>query len=668
MADLYAAKDPSAPWGRPCGALAIAVLLALLCFGAFVERSSPLHERSMQAQAYMRGEPLWYGIEDPEIAYAMPLSGIWESAVETQPPPAARRRMRGLIAAASLLLVFALGTLLHSPLCGALASLASWKLELLSSASGAEDSLFILLILIVSGITAWKTRSADPGEGLLLGAVTGLALLARSTLFLLPFFLAAALWNGGAGDRHGRVVRLLPLFALPCLMLAPWVLMNAAVHGAFIPFEHTRADNNIIAGALGLVSTVHGGDIASFAGLGTGTPVHLWAAGHILRHPILFTTACVERAVFSLGEHPFLLLFAVAAAWRFRRRREFRALTAVAGYFFAVHWLMGVELRYFAPIWPVMAALAAAVPAHLLDARGGTGSKAFAAALLAICVLAPAAAGAAAMFAAGRYPARRAPAETALARGLRASPQDAWLWAQRGRRRLESGRTREAARDFSRALTLDPRTSREVDLAWALAVAGGGARDLIVRIRLDGPDALLRGGFLRASVLVELGRQDEALAAFAEGMARERADCGTDIIRTEIDRRVTEALCSPHRRTPAVFDALLSAWPAERRFLILARLSGSPEAGTAFLLAAARAGVEAGRRREAERILDSASAALSGPAQLLEKAKLYSAMGKRSRALEAVRAVEALQPGPGMLFGARKLREELGAPPAEISP
>ena len=291
------------------------------------------------------GEALVHGVPRPEVSSAMPGFSVPHALLLHHAGTGARLLAQVLGLLAGGLLVFALGSLLHSGLCGAAAALL--YAGVIPAHLSSDRWLYTLLVLAAAVALARRAADPTPRRGLLLGLPLGMSLLVMSPLVLFPPVLALYErlrrrplppgWAKGMG-----------LLVLACLLpLTLWAAMNWRTHGRLILFEEGRGRHNIYIGALGFVSTaVNPGAVLEPA---AGQDLLSWAAREALGHPLRTLAACLRRLAYAASFHPFLYAAALAGAWLLRRREEHLQLALLAGYFIGVHCLMAVEERYFEP-------------------------------------------------------------------------------------------------------------------------------------------------------------------------------------------------------------------------------------------------------------------------------------------------------------------------------
>ncbi|MBI5240985.1 MAG: hypothetical protein HY926_10975 [Elusimicrobia bacterium] len=493
-------------------------------------------------------------------AYARPMPG-WSVTNALLCQGEARSRValgRGLALFLCGLLVFCLGWLLHSPLCGALALLAfsflapDWFVG--------RRWLCIPLASLAACLAAWRARAPSLKRTWLAAGALAANLAVISTLFLFGPVLALHDWASGGGERRrrARAVSAAVLCLAPLLFLAPWVYMNWRAYGSLTLFERGRADSNILNGALGLV------ECPPFDRLPPpGEGVLGRAAAEVASHPLRYLAACGRRLWFSFSLQPLLACAGLLALAVLRRREEVRAVGLLALYWVAVHCLMTVERDYFIPVWPLFLVLGAGLAAHLLRLPRDSPGDRFAAVAAGGGLAAGLGLTAFALGLAAAYPARSSRPE-ALDAALRRSPGQAWLWAERGARRLEARQGLAAAADYEAALRLDPQREYEVRAAWA--AAAGGRLDRPLQVLTEAPDKRE----LRAAIVETLRRLLRREAGPARRAWGEALDMTSRLQRRESGSPLDAAGREGLRET--VREVLLP-WPEREKPRLLRDLS-----------------------------------------------------------------------------------------------
>lgn len=547
-------KTP-ARWER----IATAILVAGLAVQLFarvrtIEKSARAESCREESDYHIeRGEGLLHGVPVPGVSRAMPSYSVPNAFLCNHLSDFSSAVARFAVLLACAALVFALGALLYSSLCGAGAALL-YSLAPPASESG-ERWLYTLVVLIVAYLLVRRSKSPSLRNSLWLGAAFGAGLLMLPPLFLFPFLLVLYEWMKDRRMGPARRREAAALLILPFLFLIPWIVMNWRLTGRLVVFEDGRADNNIITGALGFVRTLGIGDSRNIADIPLTQNAFLWAVSEILRHPLRFLSAVAQRAAYAASLHPLLVLAAAASIWIARKREDHRSLALLAVYFFAIHCLMPVQENYFVPAWPLMIVLAFGLlsswtrPAsERLKSLSATAVCAGLALLLA--------AQASVLGLVFAYPARARAAE-ALDRELSKHPDDPWLWSERGMRLLREGRALEASVDLARAFALGPNRDRELNHAWALLASGGPAAPI-----LQGPVSVrvlmnidLRERVLRAVALALQGRRPEAVAVVQDASSS------------------LPAVSSPLRQ---IVLETISSWPAAKRPAVIEFFSGIP--------------------------------------------------------------------------------------------
>lgn len=699
MADPTPSRRPAVRDRRDILAAAAAVILAALAWGT-IPFTRPLP--SLNDHELAQAEHLLHGLPAARLSGNMPMQDVSTGLLFGHAPPGLRGWAPALLWTGTLALVFTLGCLLHSPLCGGLAALLAASII---SFGVTDMSCYAFTVLLAANVLAWSARAPGAWRGAAVGLALGLTLLQRSPLFLLPIVLAGQLWVERRGrDEPVRPAELAWICLLPLLLLLPWLRLNWFVEGRCLLFERGRADFNIITGALGAVSTQEG-DVRSLVVLAGQTPLG-WAAGAILGHPLSFLWACVRRLWFVLGLHPVLFLLASLSAWLGRGRPAVRTSALLAGYYAAIHCLMPVRPVYFEALWPVLAALAAWPAAAVLGRPSELG--------IGLCSRAVALAGALAgalglytVFVVLAYPGRAADAGR-LRKLLAAHPSWACLQSEQGRVRLEQAESNAAIEPLRAAQRLDPGPSRELDLAWASLAAKGPAPNDLERLdlRAGTSEHMVRWQLLRMLDALQRGRAAQAQARFQEAQREWSGPFQPALRSTPQDRVLQTRLMSADAGAGGTLDELLRAWPLPRRLFLIERFQADvgksvPEArNTARLLGAAERWLTlaaAAPRSQEDRIvealrqtlqadmdeqqrrrfcdlclrLEDGRAARSLLTQLARRrsrdarvalalATLTVRTGPRSEALKSIERLAALAREPELLCAAARLYWEMG--------
>lgn len=292
----------------------------------------------------------------------MPLSGILAAEIFDH-GVLSREVMGTLLPALGILMILILGCLMEPATCllGVVALIPVMDQVFLEGGLHYQEAVLSLFILLVGGALVWSARSDSIFKTFFLACSIGGSLLFRSTLFLMPPLLALLEWSGPNKISASRAKRCLILLITPYLFLVPWIIMNWRVSRQIIPFENGASASNIAGAALGFVETTLGG-LPQFVGDLGQTLIYRWAAGEILAHPGRYALGYMERLRYVLSLQPLLLFFsAFLTLWLNRKRRDIALLGVLAIYFIGIHCLMAVERRYFQPIWPILALLAAAL-------------------------------------------------------------------------------------------------------------------------------------------------------------------------------------------------------------------------------------------------------------------------------------------------------------------
>ncbi|OGR66047.1 MAG: hypothetical protein A2X31_12565 [Elusimicrobia bacterium GWB2_63_22] len=344
-----------------------------------------------EAEAFYHGLPLRAGLD------SMPLTGYYHSLLSHHLPPGWVKLFLPFAVLSMLAASFSLGAALCGRRCGALAAaLAGASFlsigALVNWGRYFETAVFTLITALMAFFLLRYRESGSTRHAVLLGLLTGASLLCRSTFFLFPFFILAALllWRGR--------LRITPVAAgaialLPYAMLAPWWLMRHLTGQEFALFETFRAKANIITGLLGYVHTIDGSyqEALRYAGLVGSENLWAWGLDQVAANPLLIVKAVLLRGWAVLVYKPVLALLALASLFAAGLDDKAKLLAAFLFYFIAVHLPMPVEARYFVPLLPLLGALigrAAALTLWPDCAARGDGAGRAAAWVLAALVLA----------------------------------------------------------------------------------------------------------------------------------------------------------------------------------------------------------------------------------------------------------------------------------------
>ncbi|MCX5793316.1 MAG: hypothetical protein NTY45_14040 [Elusimicrobia bacterium] len=390
------------------------------------------------AQFIDSGKSLFYGLRDAAAGGKMPLFSFISAAFLDPFSRQGTNVLLLLFNSGIYFLCFTAGRAGRSAFAGLAALVAALALNLAGAANYEMEQavytffLMLLLNLLVRGRPGGFFRASA------LGLAVGFTLLVRSPLFLFPVFLPA--WDfalrkitGAAGPaaRRGWLVFL----AASYLLLGPWLGVNYFLHRKFIPFEANRADNNVIAAALGSVYTLEF-DGRALAGLGQNDSALAWAAKETARHPVRSAAAFFKRLAVIFLLQPLLLPLILAALLFYRTQATLAALPLII-YFVVIHALLAVEARYLYPLRFFAAFLIGGAVFRFVEGRRETraaaGPRAPFYAALAFT--------AAAELLLLAYPFRAAAGYgVSMDRAIRMFPGDAWLRLKQGEFLFSQGR------------------------------------------------------------------------------------------------------------------------------------------------------------------------------------------------------------------------------------
>lgn len=584
------------------------------------------------------GHSLLHGLPHENVFRSMPAGTTANALMCRQAPPAQVLAAPAAAFLLSGLMVFGLGRLLAGGTAGALAlALFSWIT--VPDQVYNDRWLFTLSLLLVAFLMVWRARFPSTRKTALLAAAIGFSLNILSVLFLLPLVLAALDWRARRGrPRPERLRHAALLLLVPYLFLLPWTFATWKTTQRPALLEAGRSDANVIVGALGLVQTVGPGSARDLAGMTKGESVLAWAAGEAARHPLRFLAASARRLYYAASLQPLLLTAALLTLWLFRRRPGAAQLGVILLYFLAVHCLMAVEERYFTPLWPLAAALAAGLAGFRLKepARVPWSGR------LAACAFIPLAG--LVVYAQGlviAYPSRSADPD-AWSRELSRKP-DAWLLGAQGRRLLRAGRPDEAVAALTRSLEFVRQTEQEQLLSWALIIHDGRAGALFERLARElEPEMRTRQILMHALSHLRAGRMNAA----AESLSR-----ATAIQESRSASWAARAPAAARDDLSATVRELLAYWPVPDRLAILNGLAKLP--GQAPLRTAAEEAAEALRQaakigaagEEAFGLLDYAERLAGADAGVVRRvAEEYLRLKSPDRAVEALIRLAARTP------------------------
>lgn len=590
-----------------------------------------------------RGWELLYGINEPGIAYSMPLLSVLMTLADFEPA-----RLLAAVSAALagiVLLAWNLGRARAGAAGGLVCALAAAAVSLwLPAPHDPEQVFFTLLILLWLNLEAAREAAPGPLASLLSGLALGVTLLTRSTLFLLPPLMAALQLRGSRP--RAALLKEAALFLLGAYaLLVPWARLNHFVYGKFVPFEYGRADSNVITGVLGSVYTMEGNPRA-LAGLSRDENALAWAARRVAESPLAYAGSTLKRVWHILLIYPLLALLA-AAALLYLRRSAPPGAAAVTLYFIAVHSLMSIELRYFYPLAYLLALLAAAGlcgALRLPAPPAGTGAAAARLALLPALLAALAV-----EWVVLAYPGRTASLDglSGVEAALAGKPGHPWLLYKKGEYLVTRLRTEEGL----------------AALRQSVRVSGGrqysNAGDILNIMDSAAPEKVrpeFVGSYFGTGLLVglrqlELGLRGEAARTLMAEYRRWNTDLNT-LRGTPYagDRELQAELrrTNPDFQDRLLYEALLY-WPAPRRLIVLDRLAavldpspkllglkllslpgGTPESRAAIRNLAAAPGVIAALDASA---LDAAYAQLAGAALPLPAGTFSRSAGAGAAAL-----------------------------------
>ena len=289
------------------------------------------------------------------------------------------RLAQAALGSLTVLLLFALGARVHSPLAGFIAAclLAVNPTQTAICADVNIHVFFSFLVLLVACcLTRWL---ADPSAETTawLGLSIGVSLACRSTLVALP--LALLVWLARAAARPKLKKTLAAILVACCAApLAPWTLRNAWRLREFVPLERHASTVNLYTASLGMVETLSIGEALRLVEAGSAVGPEAGGDEHyrqmrrlivenIVARPGRYLFSCARRLLrlaeiecwdyFSIFG-PLILIAAALGAWRPLSGAEAGGATALLLYFFFIHAPMSVNDNYLVETIPLACLLA----------------------------------------------------------------------------------------------------------------------------------------------------------------------------------------------------------------------------------------------------------------------------------------------------------------------
>lgn len=343
-------------WSKTLSLYALALAAASFLAAVWPQNIHPTTFYASAGEAFLQAIPANFGALETH----MPLKSVFEALLRYHISPEGKTLLLFMLDTATTLSLFCGGMLLGGWAAGALAVFLQHQII-------STEPVFSLAVLLGAILFAARAKKYSHTVNIALGLTLGFGLLYRRVLFLLPFAIAALDLIEAEKKERLRVflLRSLPLICAAYLALTPWIAYNWHVHGAFVPFERNGTALNIVAAALGSTYTLEGNAL-NLAGIPSGQSETLWAVKYILAHPLAYATAFFLRTAALFKMHPFLFTVAGLGFLLRRKQRDYMAVSITAICFGCTYLLMSMEQRYFEPLWPLLAVLAAAAFADLL--------------------------------------------------------------------------------------------------------------------------------------------------------------------------------------------------------------------------------------------------------------------------------------------------------------
>ena len=161
--------------------------------------------------------------------------------------------MNILVSAATCIPLFYIGLALYGEIAGRISSAvySLWPHAIFLSTHLLSEPLYVFLLTVFVVHSFILARKPDARNITFSGFLLGALLYARPHVLLLPFvflWIVLVFW-----PRWRTMLACQTIFAVAALMLAPWILRNYRVQGAFVPFTTQTgtalvdANNRIVA-------------------------------------------------------------------------------------------------------------------------------------------------------------------------------------------------------------------------------------------------------------------------------------------------------------------------------------------------------------------------------------------------------------------------------------
>ena len=301
--------------------------------------------------------------------WLMPLTSLVYSLAD-QLPSGLEYLPQALFYLCTALLLFGAGAALKSPFAKLAAPLlfllfvSSPILDLvISKPSYREDIFYSLLCCLVAYAMLLRGQSKERclKTELLTAVSIGLSFMVKNPLILLPPALAG--WDIISGKlRRGETSwrMILTLCLVPYAMLLPWEYMNWHISNTHEFFQHTRAADNLLSGAMGIVCTTELSHL--IAGIPQSDSAMAWAIKTVLHHPLPYISSVLQRIYMEFSWYPALATGFLLAFIKHRNNPTFIQLAFFIAYFVGIHSLLSIQPRYFIAIWPLLILGATTLP------------------------------------------------------------------------------------------------------------------------------------------------------------------------------------------------------------------------------------------------------------------------------------------------------------------
>ncbi|HOX23229.1 MAG TPA: hypothetical protein PLL10_07175, partial [Elusimicrobiales bacterium] len=312
-------------WDRLYKLLLFVAWGLLLSILFFKQRVSPVALSSVSL--FSQFASFSNNVLDPGVSLMMPMTNLAQY-LASYSPPGMEFLPQAIFSFLMALLLLGAGLSVESLCAGFLASVLFFLFigvpvvgiypELSTYIEDLLLVVFSTLVVLVLLLRAGEERRTWRSEVLVAVAI-GASLMVKSPLVLLPAVLGLYDLLSGKLRRGETSWKLLGIvLTLPYLMLLPWIYMYWHLFGELIFLEHSRVEQNIISGALGVVYAMETGYYVNDS-ITNGANVWLWSVKTVLQNPAGYISSVLGRIWVVFTWYPALFVCSTAACLRFRK-------------------------------------------------------------------------------------------------------------------------------------------------------------------------------------------------------------------------------------------------------------------------------------------------------------------------------------------------------------